>query len=677
MKFSYSLLKKIYPDIIPLKKIAAVLPLHLFEVESVDGDTIDIKVLPNRYSDASSHMGIAREISAITGIPFSFSVSSYRLPRERGLLSVSVRDRKQCFSYRACLFEIDAHPATTSPIWMQQILRSCGIHPISALVDITNYTMLVTGQPLHVFDADVLSRDSRGRTQIIVRPASSGELFTTLDNREIPLDPSMLVIADSRGPLALAGIKGGIRSGVTASTTRFILEAASFDGVGIFKTARRAEIITDASIRFSHGLSSDLVDQGFNFACTLFQALGARVVDTASVSPRTAPRATEIVFDPAEYTRFIGAHISTREVSALFTRLGFSVRPLSPRRGTSFSSGSLRVTIPPIRQDIFHAHDLYEEVVRLSGIDQLPSVAPTIALKNPVVDPIVSTTSLMRSVLVRLGFDELYTSSFVDESSRLVFPPSSSLLYGRGKLVSVANPISSGKRYLRTNLSHGLSTAAVANNRFFSSQRIFEVGHVFVQDDSSAYDEAVSFAFLLSSGDTVLLREAKGVLRHVLESLGIGEHTIVVPDDFQHIAFIRVGTEDVGFLERRILEPSVYAVVCELNLTALLAHTEQERAFLPPARFPSIIRDISLIVPRDCRIGEIADALWAAGKESFLVDVDLIDEYYDPTSFSQKQSLTFRLVFLSEDRSLTDDEVNVSLDRITSLLSTRFSAEIR
>ncbi|MEN9342105.1 MAG: hypothetical protein RIQ54_361 [Candidatus Parcubacteria bacterium] len=676
MKFSYSLLKKIYPDVLSLKKIAALLPLHLFEVESVEGDTIDIKVLPNRFSDASSHVGIAREIAALTGTPFSFSIPSHRLPRERGLLSIMLRDRAHCPYYRACLLEIPVPHTAASPVWMQQILRSCGINPISSLVDITNYTMLVTGQPLHIFDADVLSKDARGRTQIVVRSAAAGELFTALDGREIPLDPSMLIIADGSGPLALAGIKGGVRSGVRSSTVRFILEAASFDGTGIFKTARRTQLITDASVRFSHGLSSDLVDQGFNFAITLFQALGARIIDTASVSSRALSRPVELIFDPAEYAKFIGADISTREASVLFSRLGFSVRPLSVR-GASFSSGSLRVTIPRIRQDIVSAHDLYEEVVRLTGIDRLPSVAPAVVLKDPIVDPIINTTSLVRHVLVRLGFDELYTSSFVDESSRLALPQSSLVIYGRDTPVSVANPISFEKKYLRTNLSYGLSMATVANSRFFSSQRGFEVGHVFVEDDSSGYVEAVSVAFLLSSGNTLLVREAKAVLRHLLESLGIGDYDVSVADEFRQVGFIRVGNCDVGFIEHRVLQPSLSAVVCELNLTALLAYVEQERAFAVPARFPSIIRDVSIVVSRDCRIGEIADALWAAGKDSFLVDVDLIDEYSDPASFSQKQSLTFRLVFLSYDRSLTDEEVNASLGRISAVLSADFSAEIR
>ncbi len=668
MKFSYSLLKKIYPKIPPIAKVAGLLPLHVFEVESVEGDVFDVKILPNRYSDAASHVGLAREIAAIVGAQFSFDLRTIKnKPVKKGKVLVSIQDKAFCTRYSARYFET-SKSIPSSPLWMQKILSSCGIQSINALVDVTNYTMLVTGQPLHVFDFDRMAKNKKGACEIIARNGVGGEVMLTLDGREVAVS-GIPVIADGVQPLALAGIKGGAHAGVTTDTRRFILEAATFNGPSIFRASRALGITTDASVRFSHDISSSLVEMASDFATNLYTELGAVFLDSvdsdySKESPRT------IAFDPSAYQKLIGTSVSASDASSIFKRLGFGVSPLPASVIKKFSPKSFLVMVPVWRRDISTLPDLCEELVRIIGVASVPAIPPVVSLAHPVTDDVVVAQGQVRTILGRLGFDQVYTTSFVSRV-QTEFSFSSTIFGDSQKPVEVANPISSEKNFLRTSLLPGLLVASASNVRFYESASCFEIGHV-CASVAGRIDEAVSVAFVSYHKKTpVLIREIKGALEELFSSFGITDYSISSDGS------IAVGGDRVGALVHTSLEDDVWMSGCEINLSVLVESVSSTRAFTPFAKFPSIVRDISFLVSRDHGIGEIADALYQAGQDRFLSDVDLIDEYVDEVRFSGSVSLTFRLVFSSEERSLTDEEVNVACEYIQKTVAGLFSAQIR
>jgi len=276
MKFSYSLINKLVPGLPSKIKLIDEFNTKAFEVDSVKGDTLDIKVL-NRYSSAASHWGMAREAAAITGrkaqIPDKELIN---IPESLGKIKVRVLEPELCTRYSARYFELDK--IGNSPQWMQKVLKSCGMRPINAVVDIMNYVMLETGQPLHAFDAD------KSGVEIVVRRAKKDEKFTTLDDNSYVLSDETLLITNGEEPLAIAGIKGGKSAEVGKKTKHIIVEAASFEGASIYRTSRRLGLATDASLRFAHDLSPYLVRIGADRATILLkEILKAKLVDSKDI----------------------------------------------------------------------------------------------------------------------------------------------------------------------------------------------------------------------------------------------------------------------------------------------------------------------------------------------------------------------------------------------------------
>ncbi len=345
MKFSFTLVKKLVPAVKNKQELIEKLNLHTFEVEDAKGDVFDVSIAPNRFSDAASHWGIAREISAILGSRLKLDASNFKLKNSGNAgapFDVIVKDKKLCPRYAAQYFENVR--ISSSPKWMQKILTDCGLRPINNIVDIMNYAMLETGQPLHAFDYDKISRmnadtetrSARGSARnprgnpresaiIIVRRAQKGEKITTLDDKTYNLSENILVIADPKRALAIAGIKGGKYAEVGKSTKRIIVEAANFEGVNIYKASKFLKLGTDASLRFSHNITSNLVSLGLNRAAELLKkvvnAKAGRIIDVNSVKPTRKI----IKFDPERYERFIGVKIELPKIRSYLERLGFKI----------------------------------------------------------------------------------------------------------------------------------------------------------------------------------------------------------------------------------------------------------------------------------------------------------------------------------------------------------------
>lgn len=625
--------------------------MHAFEAEDVGGDTFEVTLPPNRYSDAASHWGIAREASAILD-------ASIKIPKTTSLLReldtqprVRVLDKKLCPRYSAQYFE--NIEVTSSPKWMQKILIDCGLRPINSVVDVMNYVMLETGEPLHAFDYDKLEGKS-----IVIRRAKKGEFITSIDGIRYKLDSSMLVIADLERPQAIAGIKGGRGAEVTPKTKRIIVEAANFDPSSIYKTSRALNLFTDASLRFARGLSPHLTTIGLDRASELLgqtshARAGARFDSLSGPIPHKL-----LKFDIGEFNNLIGSELDEKTARRYLKKLGFGFR-------------ENKVEVPPLRLDIETHEDLAEEIVRLYGLNNLKPSPPHIVLRPTESEEIFAFRDRLRRLLLGFGLNEVYNHSFVSKDDAGL--PN----FWWAKPVSLENPISSEFEYLRPTLTYGILRNVEDNLRFFNEVRIFEIGKVFGLREGKAGEfgekTAVSIALAYKNAETFF--ELKGLIDELLKGLGL--------TDF----FMRDLGKRVGLVDRGLRVESDHSVlgflgqtgrgmsIAEFDLDKLLTLVRGELEFTPITKFPSIMRDVSILVSVEERIGDIVEAIQNSNPR-LIRDVDLIDEYSDDR-WENLQSLTFRIVFQRDDRTLTNDEANKEMKKITALLEDKFEAQIR
>ncbi|MBI2592658.1 MAG: phenylalanine--tRNA ligase subunit beta [Candidatus Colwellbacteria bacterium] len=636
MKFSYTLIRQLVPGIKSKENLVQALHKHSFESESLAGNTFNSEIPHNHYSSAASHWGVARETSAVLNLRHQIKdLRIINFPEDRGLVDVRIENSKMCPRYMARVFDLPKFGA--SPAWMQKILKECGLRPINAVVDIMNYAMLETGQPLHAFDGEKIV-SLKDKKVIYVRGAKPGEHFEAIDGNKFKLDPDTLIIADKEKALAIAGIKGGKNSEVGRKTRRIIVESANFDPVSIYKTSKRLGLATDASLRFAHDISPLLVQIGMDRATVLLKDFaGAKLVDSKDISTRL-PGKKIIEFSVPKFNSLSGLDLKRIEAVNYLKRLEFKILD-SPK---TKSPDSFLVEVPPLRDDVSIFEDLVEEVVRLYGLYRLRGVPPVVGIAPAELDDPVKLKDKVRNLLQGYGFSELYNSSFV--------------AVGTSRSYEVLNPISADKKYLRTDLLYGLRENLGKNSKFFETLRIFEIGKVFHDKKEELYlGIAVRF-----KGEPFL--DLKGVVGNLLERMGLVEifmkpegETLRIESDHSVIGFIkRLGGNSAAG---------------EINLDKLLGLVGAEDEYRPIPKYPGIMRDLSLLLKQEKRVGDVEEAIWAA-KPKYVSDVDLID-YYDPKRF------TFRIVFLSDDHTLTDREANAELAKIVKYLKAKFKLEVR
>ncbi len=624
------------------------LNLYIFETDDVGGDILDISISPNRYSDAASHLGIAREVSAVMSTKLADPTVKALKPdvRQRGMFTVNIKDKKLCRRYMATyVSNIKVGP---SPVWMKEVLESCGLRSINNVVDIMNYVMLEVGQPLHAFDADKVNGG------IIVRPAKKGEKIETIDEQKISLMPDNLVIADSDSALAVAGIKGGKFSEVKNSTKHILVEAANFDGVSIYQSSRKLGLITDSSVRFSHQLSPELSELGMKRALQLLREIaGAKVYKTADVYPKKQPRKL-LKVDIKKIDSMIGRQFAAKEVFQTLQSLGFK------------KVGS-RVEVPALRSDINNIEDLAEEVARIYGFDNLTAQAPTVSMGFAQEEEQVTLKDRVRSLLTGAGISEVYNYSFLSKEE-----------VGEGAQ-EILNPISGQFSHLRDSLAPNLFKNLRDNLRFFDAVRIFEIGKVFSVRDGSL-NERLMLGVGIAAKDSPL--ELKGLADMIFGNLGITDYRAA--DEGGGLRF-EIGTKVVGRLA--ISQDPKDASVLELDLGELLGAELEDREFKAIPKYPAVVRDISLFVPQKARVGDILSLIQRTSLK-LVRDVDLLDYYEAPPAKhttlergarpdARRKSLTFRIVFQAEDRTLKDSEVDKEMSVITKTLIDKLNVELR
>jgi len=499
-----------------------------------------------------------------------------------------------------------------------------------------NYVMLETGQPLHAFDADEIEKG------IIVRNAKNKEEVTSLDGVKYHLDEKDIVIADNKGPLAIAGVKGGKRAEVYKNTKRIIVEAANFDQVSIYKTMKKLPLVTDASLRFSHGLNPHLAIVGIDRATILLRnILGAKLLDSMDVSAKL-PGKKVIEFDVDKFNKFIGLNLDKKSAITYLKRLGFIIRD-------SKKTNSFLVEPSVLRDDINIFEDLAEEVVRLCGLNELKSLPPVVGLHPAEVQDDVVLKNKIRKILVGFGFSEVYNYSFVGQKDK--------------DSLELENPISQDKKYLRISLSLVLKGNLRANSKDFGNIRIFEVGRVW-----STKGESLHLGIALKEEDALLY--LKGVLSHLLEGVGLVE-ILMRPDGKNHL-LIESDHDIFGSIE--VVHKG--EAVAEINLDNLVKLTLGENEYHPLPKYPAVMRDISIVVPTEVRVGEVMEVIDNLSLKD-VEDVDLIDYFEKFGGDPKKKSLTFRIVFRSGEKTLRDGEVDTEFAKVSRALTNSLKAVIR
>ena len=657
MKFSYNWLQSYFKDELPEpKKLADILTMRSFEVESVlkcgRDYILDVKVLANRMSDCSSHFGIARECAALLGVKLQFASQRANSKNivDRKLLTkdyvkIEVLEKEMCPRYTALL--IRGVKIKQSPKWLVDKLSSIGQKSINNVVDATNYAMLEIGQPLHAFDLEKL-----GGRKIIVRRALEEEKITTLDNRSFVLSPQTLVIADEKEPLAIAGIKGGKKAEIDEKTKDILIEAAVFEPAAIRRTSRMINLKTDASLRFEHGVSLFLSEIALKRVSQLVKEIAggeisAQYIDLCS----RRPRQSSVLVKEEDIYKLLGEKIGLAEAQEILTSLGFEI---SRKNGKS-----LLATAPVERLDITTKEDAIEEIGRVYGYEKIISVVPEESLISPAQNDEYFYSEMLKNIFVGLGFSETYNYS---------------LVRGEDDRLKLENSISPDRAFLRKDLISGLKQNIYDNFRYFDAVRLFEIGKVFRASGEGILEEtkiaaAIGYKTFKKSEERKreleIVFELKGAVETLLNKLGITDARFVQKENDNgdnnnqnnhKLAEIVVNDIVLGFITMESFE---------MDLQKIIELAEEDYAFKPISKYPAVTRDLAVFMPLNTKIEEVVDVIENTGGE-LLVDSDLFD-MYEPED-GTKKSLAFHLIFQSDKKTLTDEEVNELVNKIIKAL---------
>ncbi len=649
------------------------------------GDVIfDLDVTPNR-PDCLSVTGIAREIAALTDEPLHLLQSPYEELEDSidSLAAVNIVDSDLCPRYCASL--ITGIKIASSPAWLQERLNSYGMRPINNVVDVTNYVMLEYGQPLHAFDYYKL----KGR-QIIVRRAGSGETMTTLDGSERTLNPNLLVIADREEAVAVAGIMGSLDSEVTDRTDAVLLESANFNQATIRRGCSHLQVQSEASIRFDKGLNTELPLIPLKRATQLLLELagGRAAKGIIDIYPGRLKRKS-ILLSAREVKRLSGLRVKTDVSIKVLNSLGFECQG-------GDSGSQILVSVPYWRSDVKCSADLVEEIVRIIGYEKIPITrlaSPLPEQKSDFSSPERQSNleERLRSMLTGFGFQEILTYSLVslEKLQRL-----SSKLELKIQPLKITNPMTKEQEFMRTSLQAGLLSTLAHNQKFEqASIRLFEIGKVFLPRGKDLPEEREMLCAVLSgqraglswhtNNEPLDFFDAKGVVEGLLNQLGleagfdISDDEIIFPGRGADIIVNddKVGT--VGEVHPTItqaFELSNTTCLIEIDLARLSSMIARSKEYRPIPRFPSVTRDIALIVDEQIAYRTVENII---RDFPLAAKVTLFDLYRGEQVAEGRKSFAIRIVYQSPSRTLTDEEVDQTQEQMLARLRQELDAILR
>ncbi len=677
-------------DLFPTKEEAHILDLSDFDApagtplaDALDLNDIileiDNKSMTNR-PDLWGHYGIAREIAALYDLPMVEFPHFDRNVENTSGFHVTVEDAERC--PRMIGTQIENVCVKPAPYWMQVRIWKTGMRPINALVDITNYVMLATGQPSHAYDSDHIAG------HIIVRRAKAGETLTLLNGKELPLSTDDLTIADDADIVGLAGVMGGAKDSILPTTSKVILEIANFQAAGIRRTALRYDNRTEASARYEKAIDPERCDQALDLSMQLFSDLYPEMKVTGLVDeyPRHLKQA-EIDVPLSWLERRLGKRLSPDEIKHKMELLGY---------GITFNGDNMHVVVPTWRStgDVSIQADIMEEVARMYGYENFEAEPITTTFDGAINQLDKDLERRIKEYLaIRCGMQEIFTYPWMEESYV------NAVLQSTEGILSLSTPPSPAERFVRSSLLPNLCKAVVKNERYFNEFSIFETAQVFRDENyTSPYDEReklpsqrknVAGAFATTGKDiTALFRKAKGVVemmaRYVhMETLTFRQTEKPVWAD--NVVWLNIyrGDEKVGDLA--LLAKKVSMACGIKNMNVMLFQLDQDslvplksrtNTFTHLAEYPMTDYDISLLVDGSVQWKDVAQTVRGI-KSELLHGAAFVDEYRGKQVPAGKKSLTLRLAIGSKDKTLTSAEIEEVASGVLNKIAKRFGAELR
>lgn len=676
MKFSLNWLKdyvsfKASPQELGSKLTMAGLEVE--KIETVASDKVfELEITPNR-ADCLNVLGIAREVSAILNTDLKEpKIKKIKFPKNK--VDIVVENSNDCPRYIGTL--IRNVNVTSSPLWLKKRIEALGLRSINNVVDITNFCLMELGQPLHAFDYDKLEGG-----KITVRRAKAKEKILTLDGNQCELDGSVLVIADKKNPVAIAGIVGGKDTEVTEATKNILLESASFDPILIRRASRKLGISTDSSYRFERGIDLSLVEKGALRAIDLIHQIAGGIVEkrTDFYPKKQSKQLTTIVVSVEKVNDFLGAKITVKECERILKKLGFSV--------AIASKNILKIIPPSFRRDIKAKEDIIEEIARIVGYDKLPETTPHICIANIKEDDNIGYKNIFKNILTGLGFNEIvtYTTTHQKNLNNINYTVSEDD-------VKIQNPLTQDQEFLRPSMLPSFLPVVLLNiNKGQKDLKFFEIGKIY---DVLGEKEVLGlvlmgkrdFDWRKTMNEQLDFYDIKGVLERLLETAVDFEDVILEktqePFGFENNTgvLMRISDQGIGVFGKvadeilqkwDIKQKDIF--FAELDYQWLAYNLKRDKKFIPLEEFPSITRDISIAIKKEILFEHVKTVV-KEHKGGYLKSIKFIEEYLGDKIPAGYRGITFSLTYQSPHTTLRDDQVTADHNLICQILSEQLGA---
>jgi len=681
MKVTFNWLKDFVDIKLSPQALADKLTMAGIEVSAIEekyGDYVfEIEITSNR-ADWLSVIGLAREVAAITGAKMKEpKVPKATSPRGKssGSLSIQIEDPKDCPLYTAKI--IRGVKVEASPDWMRKRLELVGVRSVNNIVDITNYVLFETGEPLHAFDLDKLSGP-----QIYVRRARPGEKIAAIDEKIYNLNPGILVIADKTKPIAIAGVMGGKESEVNFNTKNILLEAAVFNPVVIRRSRRQIGLNSESSYRFERGVPQEAAISASHRACGFILDLSAGELTLAKQQGKITSKFRSINVNNEQVNKILGVNVKPALIKSGLSALGFKVK--------AKTKNSFIVTVPAFRPDVAICEDVVEEISRVYGYDRIPVTLPSIKPQltgHSSRDLIAS----VKNTLVCLGLNEVVTYSMVDKALLADFN-----LNPDNETVEILNPLSRDQGVLRPSLIPSLASRIAFNlNRKQEYINIFETADIYCWQagkDMPVEAPALGLAFCGSRSlffehgstkDSAGFLHAKGVISALFEKLKFPLPRFSEAPDNSSVIKVFIKNEEIGrvvILPKRLLErldiKNRQVCIAEIRLDKAMPFTVNKKSFKELPAYPAIARDISVLLKQDVSLDEVIAGIKTQAGPA-LESVKIVDFYKGKQIPGGFIGITISCVYRSLERTLLETEVAPLHEKIVALLEAKFEAKLR
>lgn len=641
----------------------------IVEVLNLKEDILDFEITSNR-PDCFSIEGLGRETAISLNEEFknphkNVSKDVKTVDSIDGL-KVDIEAKDLCYRYIARV--IRNVEIKESPEWMKRRLKACGVRAINNIVDITNYVMLELGQPMHAFDIENVT----GK-HIIVRRAGENEKITTLDETERTLNSDNLVIADEEKPVAVAGVMGGLNSGITNDTKTVVFEAATFNRGSVRLTAKKLGLRTESSSRFEKGLSPEIAARAIDRAVELAELIGAgkSVDEKIDIYPEKEKQKV-IPFEPEKVNALLGMNISSEEMVDILTKLGINVK-------------GDKLEIPFFRVDLNLTADIAEEVIRIHGYNTLNSTLINAESTVGAKTKLQKLQDRIKELLVQKGFSEMYAFSFIGHKDFEKCKLDSQ------KAIKITNPLGEEFSLMRTSMMPTVMQSISTNyNKKNKDVALFEIGKTYTDENGNiekgevaTETEQIAFAIYGKNADFYVV---KGIIENILEISNIAKYQLAREAEVNlhpgRSAKILIGKDRIasfGEVHPEVLEnygigEKVYYAVIDIEKFA--KYGKNNKKYTPIPKYPAVERDIALVVDEDVEVGQIENIISKKAK-NILERTELFDVYRSDKLGENKKSVAYELIFRAQDRTLTDDEIKNTMEAITKELQTILGAELR